>query len=169
MTESTDVQLESKGLKVAGSRGAILDAAIIESAARPDRHIDMDDEGQADVVHSADEDPRRVKKGDESFFGFRGNAVVDAEDGYVEHVQAHPANEAEVSMRPEIVDRLVAEVRAPLAVIVGQGCSSAANREHRAAPRFNRVPYGTVTASSRAPASSRARSAAASVHTPALR
>ena len=125
-------QLEGKGLKVAGSRGAILDATIIESAARPDRHVEVDDEGQADVVDSADEEARWVKKGNDSFFGFRGYAVVDTEDGYVEHVQAHPANQAEVNKLPEIVDRLVAEVAKPAAVLADKGYASQANRDHLA-------------------------------------
>nr|WP_255719343.1 transposase [Pelomonas sp. P8] len=51
-----NVQLEGQGLKVAGSRGAIIDATIIESAARPNQHVEVDDEGQADVVDSADEE-----------------------------------------------------------------------------------------------------------------
>jgi len=67
-----NVQLEGQGLKVAGSRGAIIDATIIESAARPNQRIEVDEEGQADVVDSADEEARWVKKGKDAFFGYRG-------------------------------------------------------------------------------------------------
>lgn len=58
-----NVQLEGQGLKVAGSRGAIIDATIIESAAHPNQHVEVDDDGRADVVDSADEEARWVKKG----------------------------------------------------------------------------------------------------------
>lgn len=51
-------QLEGKVLKVAGSRGASLDATIIESATRPDPHVEVNDQGQVDVVDSADDEAR---------------------------------------------------------------------------------------------------------------
>ena len=103
-----NVQFEGRGLKVAGSRGAIIDATIIESAARPNQHIEVDDDGQADVVDSADEEARWVKKGKDAFFGYRGYSAVDTADGYVEHVEVHPANQAEVNKLPGIVDALYA-------------------------------------------------------------
>lgn len=62
-----DVQLEGQGLKVAGSRGAIIDATIIESAADPNQHVEVDDAGQADMVDSADGKTRCVKKGEDAF------------------------------------------------------------------------------------------------------
>ncbi|WP_162247801.1 transposase [Pelomonas sp. Root1237] len=81
---------------MAGSRGAIIDATVIESAARPNQHIEVDDEA------------RWVKKGKDAFFGYRGYSAVDTEDGYVEHVEMHPANQAEVKL-PGIVDALIAQ------------------------------------------------------------
>jgi len=42
LLRSINSQLEHRGLKVQGSRGAILDATIIPSAARPNGYIDMD-------------------------------------------------------------------------------------------------------------------------------
>ncbi len=125
-----NAQLEVKGLKVAESRGAILDATIIESAARPDQHIEVDEQGQAQIVDSADPEARWVKKGNDAFFGYRGYAAVDSEDGYVEHIQVHPANEAEVNKLPEIVDALCEHVAKPAAVLADKGYASAANREH---------------------------------------
>ena len=125
-----NVQLEGKGLKVAGSRGAIIDATIIESAARPNQHVEVDEQGQTDVSDSADEQARWVKKGNDAFFGYRGYVAVDTDDGYVEHVQVHPANEAEVNKLPEIVGALIEHVAKPEAVLADKGYASAANRAH---------------------------------------
>ena len=56
-------QLAHKGLKVNEARGAIIDASIVESAARPNRVIDLDQDGKASVCDSADKDARWVKQG----------------------------------------------------------------------------------------------------------
>jgi IS5 family transposase len=126
-----NAQLECQGLKVAGSRGAIVDATIIASAARPDRYIDIDEAGQPSVVDSADDQARWVKKGSQAHFGYRGYAAVDSDDGYVEHVQVHPANQAEVNKLPEIVDQLEqATGQRPEAVLADKGYASQANREY---------------------------------------
>ena len=67
LLRSINSQLEHRGLKVQGSRGAILDATIIPSAARPNSYIDM--EGQEpQVVTSADSEARWVKKGNNDFY-----------------------------------------------------------------------------------------------------
>ena len=74
-------QLEQLGLKVQGARGAIIDATIIPSAARPNRYLE---EGQpAQVIDSPDAEARWVKKGKDAFFGYRGHTAVDSEDGFV--------------------------------------------------------------------------------------
>lgn len=79
-----------------GAGGAIIDATIIPSAARP-RHQVQGEGEQAKVIDSADSDARWVKKGKQAFFGYRGHTAVDSQDGYVEHVQVHPASEAEIN------------------------------------------------------------------------
>lgn len=38
-----NLQFEGRGQKIAGSRGAIIDATFNESAARPNHHIAVDD------------------------------------------------------------------------------------------------------------------------------
>jgi len=117
-----NAQLERQGLKVAGSRGAIIDATIIASAARPGQYIDMDDDGAPTVVDSADTQARWVKKGKDAFYGYRGYVAVDSDDGYVEHVQVHPANQAEVNKLPEIVEQLEqATGQPPEAVLADKG------------------------------------------------
>jgi transposase, IS5 family len=123
-------KLEGKGLKVAGSRGAIIDATIIESAARPSQHIEVDDDGQAGVVDSADEQARWVKKGKDACFGYRGYSAVETEDSYVEHVEVHPVNQAEVNKLPAIVDARIDQGITPSDVLADKGYASAANREY---------------------------------------
>ena len=116
-------QLEHLGLKVQGARGAIIDATIIPSAARPNRHLE---EGEPPrVVDSPDAEARWVKKGKDAFFGYRGHTAVDSEDGYVEHVHVRPANEAEITQLPGIVESLAPGV---VAVLADKGYASAANR-----------------------------------------
>ena len=120
-------QLEQRGLKVQGARGAIIDATIIPSAARPRQHVEGEGEGeQARVIDSADGDARWVKKGKQAFFGYRGHTAVDSQDGYVEHVQVHPANEAEINKLSEIVEKLSPGVEA---VLADKGYASRANRQ----------------------------------------
>lgn len=121
-----NVQLEGQGLKVAGSRSAI----IIESAAHPNQHIEVDDDGQADVVDSTDDEARWVKKGTDAFFGYRGYSAVDTENGYVDHVEVHPANQAEVNKLPGIVDALVEQGIRPEGVLADKGYASTANRDY---------------------------------------
>lgn len=126
LLQQINSQLQALGLQVQGSTGAVLDATIITSAARPRQHIETQAD-QAQVIHSADTDARWVKKGQEAYFGYRGYAVVDSEDGYVQHVQMHPANEAEVNKLPEIIDTLPTK---PQAVLADKGYASQSNREH---------------------------------------
>ena len=118
-------QLEQRGLKVQGARGAIIDATIIPSAARPRQHVEDDGE-QAKIIDSADSQARWVKKGKRAFFGYRGHTAVDSEDGYVEHVQVHPANEAAINKLTEIVEALSPGVEA---VLADKGYASKVNRQ----------------------------------------
>jgi len=92
-------QLEEHGLKPKAA--AIIDATLIESAARPRNHIDppqdrAEDEAPdaPDVHFSADPDARWVKKGAKSTLGFKGFARAD-EEGYIDRVHTTPANKAE--------------------------------------------------------------------------
>ena len=103
-------QLQSRGLMVKKAHGAVLDATLIESAARPRRTIEMDvDENGEAVFHedgsqpgvvsrvheSVDCDATWLKKGKRCYFGYRAYVVVDSEEGYVRGVHAAPANENE--------------------------------------------------------------------------
>ena len=94
-------QIEDHGLKVKEAEAAIIDATLIEAAARPRTHIEAPqdrEEGDADdpqdVHYSADEDARWVKKGRKSTLGFKGFARTD-EEGFVDKIHVTPANVGE--------------------------------------------------------------------------
>ena len=94
-------QIEAHGLKLKEAEAAIIDATLVESAARPRTHIDApQDRAEGDVadepnVHfSADPDARWVKKGSKSTLGYKGFARTD-EEGFIDKVHATPANCAE--------------------------------------------------------------------------
>ena len=100
-------QLEEGGLKVKESQGAILDATIIESAARPRREleaiaVDREEEAVDYKVNeteslSKDPDATWLKKGKKSYFGYKGFAIVDQEDGYIDQVHVTPAHISEMT------------------------------------------------------------------------
>lgn len=121
-------QLEQLGLKVKGTRGAIIDATIITSAGRPRNTIEATKDGEIDdISRSADSEARWTKKGNEAFFGYRGFMAVDTEDGYVEAVRMTPANAAEVSNLEPLLDRI--PEAALDAVFADKGYHSQANRD----------------------------------------
>jgi IS5 family transposase len=120
-------QLERAGLKVQGATGALIDATIIQSAARPSNHLELNEDEEPHSVSSADPDVMWVKKSGQAFYGYRGYASVDSEDGYVDHVQVHPANQSEFGKLTQVVDALPVK---PLAVLTDKGFASAANRQH---------------------------------------
>jgi len=105
-------KLSDLGLKMENAEVAVVDATVIESAARPARVIEgvavdraedgtpakapggASDAPQVVESLSADPDARRLKKGKKSCYGYKGFWRTDGE-GYVERVMARPANEAE--------------------------------------------------------------------------
>lgn len=122
-------QLEEHGLKLKVAAAAIIDATLIESAARPRNHIDppqhrAEDEAPdaPDVRFSADPDARWVKKGAKSTLGFKGFTRAD-EEGYIDRVHTTPANKAE---SPEF-DTMVEGAKAQR-VLVDKAYASRANR-----------------------------------------
>jgi IS5 family transposase len=106
-------QLEVQGLKVKASQGAILDATIIESAARPRKEIEAvvidrrEEEPYYDTDHrvhlSKDPDATWLKKGKRSYFGYKGFMVTDQEDGYINQVHVTPAHKSEVKELEAII------------------------------------------------------------------
>ena len=68
-----NTQLEKLGLKVMNSSGAILDATLIESASRPTRQIEVQEDRKENnssnnLTESKDPDSRWLKKGKKLFW-----------------------------------------------------------------------------------------------------
>ena len=89
-------QIENHGLKLKEAEAAIIDATLIESAARPRPHIEAPaDRAEGDTpddpqMHfSADPEARWVEKGSKSTLGYKGFARAD-EEGFVDRVHTTP-------------------------------------------------------------------------------
>lgn len=100
-------QLEERGLKLEKANCAVVDATIIESACRPSKEIEMmpvdreeeekGEEADDRIIHqrlSYDEEARWLKKGNKSYFGYKGFIVTD-DEGYVIETDADSANVSE--------------------------------------------------------------------------
>ena len=125
-------QLESHGLKVRETQAAIIDATLIESAARPRSYIEtiahdrLEEEGPQDDPHislSADGDARWVKKGRKSTFGYKGFARTDVE-GFVDKVHTTAANVGESPQFETMIKGASAQ-----RVMADKAYASRANRE----------------------------------------
>ncbi len=116
-------QLEKSGLKVKSANTAIVDATIIESAARPRTTIVNEDAQAPQVEYSADLDARWLKKGKKSYFGYRLFTRCDKE-GFIDKTHAKPANASETKELENAVSRLKKRTR----VLADKGFCSAENR-----------------------------------------
>lgn len=102
-------QLEVQNLKMHEADAAIIDATLIESAARPRQYIEpaadrKEDEGDdPNIVYSADDDARWVKKGSKSTLGYKGFVRVDSE-GFTERVHITPADQGESPEFSRMID-----------------------------------------------------------------
>jgi IS5 family transposase len=129
--EEINRQLESRGLKVEKATGAVIDASVIESAARPNRCLDMaidrneeveaNEEPQpvatdktnevkegnvAKIYESADPDAKWLKKGSKSHFGYKLFLAADVEDGYATGIDVTPANRSETKHFAEFIEKI---------------------------------------------------------------
>ena len=123
-------QIEEHGLKLKEAEAAIIDATLIESAARPRSHIEApqdraedEAEDQVDMQFSADKDARWVKKGSKSTLGYKGFARTD-EDGFVDKVHTKAANCAESPEFGTMIEGAKAQ-----RVLADKAYASKANRE----------------------------------------
>ena len=83
-------QLEAHGLKLKEAQAAIIDATLVESAARPRCFIAAPkDREEGEVYYSADRDARWVKKGSKFSLGYKAFARTD-EDGFIDLCTCHP-------------------------------------------------------------------------------
>jgi IS5 family transposase len=105
-------QLESKGLLVKESNGAIVDATIIESSRRPRKVMEIIPEDRKEektdipstVTYSDDTDATWIKKGKRPYYGYKAHVSVDAKDGYVIGGHVTPANVADTTELERLVD-----------------------------------------------------------------
>ena len=103
-------QLAENNIMVEAALAAIVDASIIESAAKPKQTVESipedrkeDETETVEVKDSADPDAAWLKKGRKSTFGYKLFAVVD-EDGFVRHMETTPANQSEVTYFEPLID-----------------------------------------------------------------
>ena len=129
-------QLEMQGLKVSISQGAILDATVIQSAARPQSQADcevvVNEEGSRSIkptaiVASKDPESTWMKKGKKSYFGFKFFAVTDVQDGYIESLHVTSGHVSEMAE----LETAIAEL-SPSRLLADKGYASQANREYLA-------------------------------------
>lgn len=124
-------QIEGHGLKVKEAQAAIIDATLIESAARPRSHVEAPAEDRAEdeapdeparVVFSADDDARWIKKGRKSLLGYKGFARCD-EEGFVDKIHTTPANLGESPQFGTMIDGAKAQ-----RILADKAYASKANR-----------------------------------------
>ena len=103
-------QIEEHGLKLKEAEAAIIDATLVQSAARARTHIEAPEdraEGEApddpQMHFSTDPDARWVKKGSKSTLGYKAFARTD-EEGFVDKVHTIPANQAESPQFETMID-----------------------------------------------------------------
>ena len=123
-------QLEDHGLKLREAEAAIIDATLVESAARPRTHIEApqdraepDTTNDPEVHYSADTDARWVKKGSKSTLGYKAFARTD-EEGFIDHIHTTPANRGESPEFGHMIKGTSAQ-----RVLADKAYASKANRE----------------------------------------
>ena len=126
-------QIERHGLKLKEGQAVMIDATLIESAARPNKFLDTNktphdreevtDAPDTNVSFSADPDATWIKKGRKSVLGYKGFARCD-DEGFIEKVHTTPANKGE---SPEF-ETMVAGSKAKR-VLADKAYASAKNRD----------------------------------------
>ncbi|MBF0542732.1 MAG: transposase [Nitrospirae bacterium] len=81
-------ELERLELKVERASGAVIDATIVKSAARPNKVVNIEKDRQESgkevtIEESKDKDAKWLKKGNKSYFGYKGLGADDLTDGYI--------------------------------------------------------------------------------------
>jgi transposase, IS5 family len=138
---AVNAQLQAHGLMVAQATGAVIDATLVASAARPrgqtiiEHEADTQPDTQAapqavptvTETKSVDPDATWLKKGAKSYFGYRAYATVDAGDGFIRGVHTAPANQSEAThFQPAVA---AADFK-PTRLYADKGFASRANRAH---------------------------------------
>lgn len=113
LMDEINKQLSSLGLKIEKTNGAIIDATIVESAARPKQQIEIEEDrneqekpSQVVVKESCDPDAKWLKKGKRCYFGYKVFSIVQEKDGFIECIDVKSANQSEVKNFPNIIESL---------------------------------------------------------------
>lgn len=112
-------QLESLGLKIESSQGAVVDATIIESAARPNQLIEEtdiaedrqeEDKPEFQVRDSIDPDARWLKKGNRCYLGYKAFVSTSEGTGFIQALHVEPANVYEGHYLSKVIEQTEARV-----------------------------------------------------------
>lgn len=136
---------------IKGATEAVIDATLIESAARPKKTITLEVDAEGKGVQfedgsqpgiscieeqSVDPDAAWLKKGKKSRLGYRNYLVVDARDGYVMYVGfTAPVNQSEMTHFETAIDCAHIEANR---VYADKGSASNANRQFLSVSRLCR-------------------------------
>ena len=129
-------QLEVNGLNIKNAKGAVIDATIIESAARPKRHVEhgiAEDRKELEqkipptptILDSKDADAAWLKKGKKSQYGYKGFVSVDDQYGFVQNIETTAANVYEGHQMESLIEPLNIK-----AVYADKAYATKSNREH---------------------------------------
>ena len=107
-------QLEEMNIKVKQAKAAIVDATIIESAARPRKTIIPPEQDRQEreapssytLKKSVDPDAEWLIKGKRCYFGYKGFVLADADKGFITDVHITPANRGESPELPRMIKNL---------------------------------------------------------------
>ena len=114
-----NTQLQKHSISI--HAGAIVDATLVESHARPRKKVIIETEPVGDaeipdqvtfqptelkVIESADPDARWIKKGKKSTYGYKGHAVVDKEYGTVQGILVTPASKYDGHMLIPLIEEM---------------------------------------------------------------
>jgi IS5 family transposase len=110
-------ELERLGFEIHQAHGAVVDATVIESAARPRRTFDRmpedrkepeEEPGKEGYQFSESEDPdaRWLKEGKKCYFGYKGFMSVSEGEGFSQHVHVTSANRAESRELEQMISEL---------------------------------------------------------------
>ena len=132
--EEINRQLEEQGILVRESKGAIVDATIIESSRRPRKVIEIMPEDRREdteeissiITYSDDPDATWIKKGKKPYYGYKVHIAVDTQDGFILGGHVTPAHVADTSEFEKLLGE--ANLAPDSLVFADKGYSSMKNR-----------------------------------------
>ena len=119
-----NADLESKNLKVANGKYLSSDATLIQSARRPRKVLELQEDG-VEVTYSDDKDASWLQKGDQAIYGYSASVTTD-EQGLVESVTTFSANRSEMRRLDEVLDAVA--VKPGQVLLYDKGTDSKDNR-----------------------------------------